>query len=371
MSTVVVHQCPQCGAPIGFDVASQTWQCKYCGGICEKGFQPAVRADAELSAVPTDSAIGFNLPQTCSTMNPQIDPAAQADFEAKAEIFNCPSCGAELMVDANTAATSCAYCNNPTLLKSRLSGAYYPVHIIPLKITKDQAKSLFAKGLKGKPLLPKCFKDQRKLNDAQGVYLPFWLFDCDVAGGMQAKATIVRTYNTARHIVTETSHYDVVREGTSNYRKVPADASKRLDSNQMEMLEPYNYEELCDFNMGYLSGYVAEKYDKVADECFPRVNKRVGDYIQKKLHSTVTGFTSVRVTGANHTVPNCQSNYTLLPVWMLTYNYNGKDWHYAVNGQTGRIVGDLPISKGKLWGWFGGIAVAAMTIITALGGFMA
>ncbi|MCL2547258.1 MAG: hypothetical protein FWE06_08750 [Oscillospiraceae bacterium] len=371
-NNVVIYQCPQCGAPINFDVATQSWLCKYCGGQFEKDLKPNELQQCELGSEPSDSACqaNFHAPSDCGSVNPGIDADIQADYQAHIAMYNCPSCGAEIITDENTVATFCVYCHNPTIIKTRLQGAYYPIKLIPFKVTKEKAEEMFKNSLKRRPLLPKCFKSSRELDFLTGVYLPFWLFDCDVWGGIHAKATNVRTYSTGRHMITETSHFNVTREGECCYAKIPADASKRMDSKMMDMLEPYDYADMCDFSMGFLSGFMAEKYDQTADDVLPRVDARVKEYIEKKLRNTVTGYTTVRLLKTQHKISDCESMYTLLPVWLLSYKYRGQDWLYAINGQTGRIVGDLPISKGRVATWLGGAFAAAMVVVSIVGGFI-
>jgi len=115
----------------------------------------------------------------------------------------------------------------------------------------------------------------------------------------------------------------------------------------MEAVEPFNYNEVRPFAMQYLSGFYAEKYDMDYAAMFPRIQKRATQASDALLRSSMKGYDSISVTRSDIKVMNTHWDYMLLPVWFMTYQYAGKIYEFAINGQSGKFVGNPPISKGK------------------------
>ena len=138
----------------------------------------------------------------------------------------------------------------------------------------------------------------------------------------------------------------------------------------MESLEPFDFSEAVDFSMAYLSGYLADKYDVSSDECNERVNERVKRSSDLVLQSTVQGYDSVVPENVSVQFSGGRKHYALYPVWILNTTWNGEKYTFAMNGQTGKFVGDLPVDKGLFWTYFGsvfaGASVAAYAVFWLL-----
>ena len=142
------------------------------------------------------------------------------------------------------------------------------------------------------------------------------------------------------------------RDVDLNFLKVPADASKKMDDKVMDLLEPYDYSQLRDFNTPYLSGYLAEKYNYTDEEMFPRVQKRAADDTMSYIKSTLREYSSVKYKNQKISIWPKDVHYALLPVWMLCFDYENTERNFIMNGQTGKIIGKPPISKGKVVKWY-------------------
>jgi len=151
-----------------------------------------------------------------------------------------------------------------------------------------------------------------------------------------------------------------------NYLKVPCDASKKMDDNMMDKLEPYNYNNLKDFNMPYLAGFIAEKYDFTDDQLLPRVKERVYSYVDSFLRSTISGYSSVHINRKNINIRKKRADYALMPVWMVCYDYRQAEHIFLMNGQTGKVIGKPPLSKAKIAAWFTGITTGSFIIMQIL-----
>ena len=285
-------------------------------------------------------------------------------------VYSCKSCGGEIVCEDVTAATSCPYCGNPVVFTGNLSGELMPDLVIPFKLDKEAAKEGLRKHLMGKKLLPKVFKDENRINEVKGIYAPFWLFDADADAKIRYHATRTRVWSDSSYNYTETSHYALIREGNLSFDNVPVDGSRKLDDALMESIEPYNFAEAVDFKTAYLSGFLADKYDVTSEQSQPRANERIKRGTENAFMSTTLGYATVVPERSYVKTASGRIRYALLPVWLMTTEWNGKNYTFAMNGQTGKFVGDLPMDKNAFFKylglWLAGITAAAMALLYLL-----
>lgn len=277
--------------------------------------------------------------------------------------YQCKNCGAVLYTDADTTATTCSFCGAGIILSDRLSGTMAPAKVIPFKISKEEATQAFKKWCRGGLLTPKGFMNADRIKNITGMYVPFFLYDVNGVGDLNAACTRVRSYTRGDYIYTETKHYNVYRKANLNYLKIPVDASKKMDDTLMDKLEPFHYDSLKDFQMPYLAGYIAEKYNYDDKQLYPRLRQRAEQYVHQYIRSSIQGYTTTTVTGERIQIQPTHTYYTLFPVWMVCYDYEQAEHTFLMNGQTGKIVGKPPISFGKVAAWFGGISGVSFLLI--------
>ena len=254
---------------------------------------------------------------------------------------------------------------NPVVMMGRLSGLLKPDYVIPFKLDKNAAKAALKNHYKGKKLLPKVFHTENHIDEIRGIYVPFWLFETDADANIRYKATRVRMWSDSRYNYTETSFFSVLRSGTIGFEQVPVDGSTKIPDDLMESIEPFDFSQAVDFQTAYLAGYLADKYDVDAEESIDRANERVRRSTEQALADTVIGYHSVIPQSVNVRLKNGKAKYALLPVWLLTTTFEGKKYVFAMNGQTGRFVGDLPIDKGKYARWFLGLTLGCAALAFA------
>lgn len=302
--------------------------------------------------------------------NDTDEPSHHSTFrENEANEYHCRNCGAVLITDLQTTATTCSFCGAGVVLSDRLTGNLAPAKVIPFTISKEDAQEAFKKWCRKGLLTPKDFMTADRIKNITGLYVPFWLFDLNGKGEVEATCTRVRRYTRGDWIYTETKYYYVYRKVDLNYLRIPCDASKKMDDTMMDKLEPYHYSNLKDFNLPYLAGYLAEKYDYDDNQLLPRVKNRVSSYVDSYIRSTIIGYSSVHYNRKNINIRKKNAYYTLLPVWLVCYDYKQAEHNFAMNGQTGKIVGKPPISMGKVAAWFTGISGGTfilLRILTAL-----
>lgn len=346
MAELREYKCPCCGGAIAFDSTAQKMKCPYCDTEFE--LETLKNYDAELQNEQED------------TMEWHTEAGGQWQ-EGETDglrTFVCKSCGGEIVGDANTAATSCPFCGNPVVMMGQLSGSLKPDVVIPFKMDKKAAKEGLARHLSGKRLLPKVFKDQNHIDEIKGIYVPFWLFDTDADARVRYRATRVRFWSDRDYDYTDTSYYLVYRGGSVGFEHVPVDGSSKMADDLMESIEPYNFDEAVDFQTAYLAGYFADKYDVNEEASIDRANTRVKESTEEAFAETVQGYESVVTENSSIHLKNGTAKYALYPVWLLNTTWNGKQYTFAMNGQTGKFVGDLPVDKAAAIKWTLGLSVA-------------
>ena len=190
-----------------------------------------------------------------------------------------------------------------------------------------------------------------------------------MSASSSANAQKVRTWKVGKNLYTETSHYKLYRSGDIHFEDVTTGA---FDSESKEMLEgilPYPTDSLKEFSMAYLSGYLAKKRTVEHSDVLGEVKERLTNYSSTLLSETMSGYSSVQPQGTQVKMNKVLWDYALLPLWILTYNKDGKIYTYAMNGHTGKVYGELPISRKKLWLLFAIVALG-ITLIGTIGGLL-
>lgn len=349
---VIQYKCPNCGADMAFDSKSGKLACDSCGN------------KETIQSIPQEYVVEENnIDHTSSHNHSEKEQFFQ---EGEVHEYHCNNCGAEVITDSDTTATTCSFCGAGVVLGDRLSGSLSPVKVIPFTISKEEAQAAFKAWCKKGLLTPRGFMTADRIKSITGIYVPFWLYDLDSDGEAHATCTKVRKYTKGDYIYTETSYYDVYRKVDLSYLNIPADASTKMNDKLMDKLEPYHYGDLKSFHTPYLAGYIAEKYNQTDKELYPRVEKRAKNYVDNYIRSTIQGYSSTNYTSKQIDIRQIKADYTLLPVWMVCYDYQQSEHIFAMNGQTGKIVGTPPLSTSKILTWFGGISASVFIIIRLL-----
>lgn len=348
---VIEYKCPCCNAGLRFAGENQQLTCEFCDNTFELD---AVKAYNLTLEAPAQEQVQWE----------QEDTKTWSETEQEnIRSYQCPSCGGEILTDDNTAATFCPYCDNPTIVPNQVSGGLKPDGVIPFKTTKEDAKAAFLKSCKGRPLLPKFFSSDARVEKISGMYVPFWLYDCEARYDGSFKATRIRTWSDSRYNYTKTDHYLLERGADAIFSRIPMDGSRKMDDAYMESIEPYDYNAITEFDMAYLTGYLAESYDIPATDGEERIRQRVEESMKDLIAPSTAGYNTAIPTSRNLKVSHSKASYILMPVWMLNTRYNGKIYTFAMNGQTGKVSGTYPVSRAKALGWFFGVAASVTALV--------
>ena len=352
-NNLLSFKCPSCGAPLTFDSDHGDFLCSYCDSHFD--FETVKNADVNAEA-PFDWG-NYNENVSHEVLEGTVS-------------YVCQSCGAEIVADATTAATRCPYCDNVVLMEPNLSGFIKPNGVIPFQIDQAGLAERIKAFCKGKWLLPKNFITTNKIKEIQGVYVPFWLFDCTCDGNTTYETTKLRHWSDSSYNYTETSYFYATVDGVMSFTRIPVDGSVKMDDALMDSLEPFDYKQLVEFAPGYLSGYLADRFDVNAESSLPRADARVRQSVDHVFRRSLKEFHSVRPLASNLKLDDPSVQYVLLPVYLITSKYAGKAYQFAVNGQTGKVIGSLPISKGRFWGLLLGLGSLLSVIAVLIAWFL-
>lgn len=350
MSDIIEYKCPACGGKLEFNSGAQKMKCPFC----ESEF------DVD-SLKEHDNALESSQPDDMKWDNDAGGDWKDGEAEGM-RVYTCKSCGGEIITDATTAASKCPYCDNPVVMSGNFSGELKPDYVIPFKYDKEAAKKSLNEHISGRKLLPKVFKDQNHIDEIKGVYVPVWLFDADAEGKMLYKGEKIRRWSDEKFSYTERKFYSVQREGVISFELVPVDGSTKMADDLMESIEPFDFSGAVEFQTAYLSGYLADKYDVSAEDSIERANERIRTTTQQIFDGTVSGYDMVNRESSSIKLNNAKAKYALYPVWLLNTTWNGNKYTFAMNGQTGKFVGDLPVDSGAAAKWFFGIAAAVTAV---------
>jgi len=336
MNSAITSKCPNCSAGLIFNADKQRFSCEFClSDFTEEELKAQEREDSG---------------------------AADAEFSDSVDQYYCESCGAEVITDKNTAADFCYYCHNPVVMSRNVSGVYRPSKIIPFKLSRDEAIDHFVKFASSKWFVPRSYLAKEHLSKMTGVYYPFWLTDADTDSAMRAIGKRIRSWRSGDYRYTETKSYDLHRRGRIHFEDIATSALTTEDKAMLEGVLPYPLDEYRDFSMPYLQGFLAKKRDIETADISGEVKHRMDGYASEMLLRTANTYNTVDIKQLDVAILSAHWEYSLMPIWILTYKKKKKTYIYAMNGATGKIYGELPVSIPKLLLFGLGVLAASFAV---------
>lgn len=352
----VTYQCPNCNAALEYDNAGGKFRCFYCDStFTENDIKNIFKGNESISLEENE---------------PELDESQKEteEFTGQSALYTCPNCGAGVICDSLTASTRCHFCHTPVILSGRLSGEFKPDFIIPFATTQDEARENFRKYTRGKFLLPNGFRSEAQINNISALYVPYWLKSGTADVHFTGTGKTIRTWTSGNTRYTHTKVYEVVRDAELEFVRVPYDGSKRINDDLMQSIEPFNYRDLKPFSMSFLSGCAAEKYDVEKQEAARFIDGRIQKASEEEVKRMASVYNVIENASTAVRYRNIDYAYALLPVWFLNYTYKGKDYEFAMNGQTGTMFGELPISGIKRFLYTLGVGLLTAAIAFLIGG---
>jgi len=330
----VSYKCPNCASNLLFDPDARKMVCGFC--------------DTKLS--PDDV--------TLSDSEEEVYYIGE-DWQEETDSYSCNNCGAKVISGDSVTATFCAYCGSPAIIMERISGGAKPVRIIPFTFGREETEKEFLKWCSGKKLLPRKFTSKENIGRLTGMYVPFWLFDYAVDVNVWQDMVYIEKHEQG---LSSVGNLAAQKSGLLIWEKVPIVGSSKMDHRLMQLIEPYNYSQLRAFEMTYLAGFYAERYDVQKELLNHRIKNRVKKFVQDAVlddrdpSRLETNYSDLSI----YHPP--VGEYVLMPVWFMNYKYMGKTFTFLLNGQTGKVAGEFPIS----WAKVGLIALGAYALLAPL-----
>lgn len=354
-SSAKTYKCPSCGGDLEWSPKDQKLKCPYCGSVYDLSVFEKQDSQTEQELDRHEYQRGENAAEK------GYDSSADATDDSSIDprdlrVYRCSVCGAEVVTDKTTIATECAFCGNPVVLTEQLDTKFRPKWIIPFNIPREQVGGIYRNYVKTRPFTPANFRSEATVGRIKGVYVPFWMYRMNMQGNIRARGERVFTREDARYIYTTHQVFSIERGGSLQINDLPVDASTKAPDDAMDSVEPFDYGKKKEFRMPYMAGFLAERYDQDAKECYDRALRRSSATMEEELRSTIRDYASVTVTDRNirEADNTINADYALLPVYLLPVKYKDKDYLFAINGQTGKITGNVPISGGRAAGFFAG-----------------
>ena len=247
-----------------------------------------------------------------------------------------------------------------------------PDYVLPFSIDKKGATERFLSWIGKKKFVPKSFYSKDQIEKLSGIYFPYLLYSCQVDGKLNADAEKNRTWTTGNIQFTEHKKYQVERAGCLDVKNLTRNALLKANRELVEGVLPFEMEKMLPFQMGYLSGFQAQKRDMDGQNFTADAELEVKNYAVEQLKSSISGYATINVKNSETHIRNAKWQYALLPVWALTYKDRQKDkvYYFAMNGQTGKIWGKLPVDKGKLAVLFLEVFIPVFTVLMIGGWFL-
>ncbi|MBR6512543.1 MAG: hypothetical protein IKT24_03645 [Clostridia bacterium] len=363
------YNCPNCSAELYWDAKANALRCEYC----EKEYQPA-ELDALLKKSdqlkgkkeekPTEDR-SEKISRETTDQDKVSDDSSKTD-NADLVVYACQNCGAEVITSKSTVATTCAFCGRAISLTNKLVGDFKPDEVIPFAVDEKKAKDIYKTYAKKGGLTPNAFTKTGVIKKCKGVYVPFWLHSYDETADVVLSCENVKSHKSGDDKIVEHEMYTVNMEVGSRFSSIPTDGLKNLSDELMAQIEPFDYSKLVEFNPAYMAGFYAEEYDENAEQKIGEAKERSKSAVSAQAIDQAGPYMDKSITSYTPTYTNVVSKYAMLPVWMFNVDYKGKLWQFAVNGETGKIAGKLPISKLKVaaaaGGGFLGTQLIAMVI---------
>lgn len=336
--SAITYKCPNCPSALKLDPKTQRFVCDYCQSSFSieelKGASPKAESNAD---------------------------------KAAARLYHCQNCGAEVFTDDTTAATFCVYCHSPVVLSGQLAGEFMPDQVIPFSVEKESVTKEMMNWCKKKRFIDDAFFDQAQVEKLSGVYFPYFIVDGKTKGSLRRQGQKVKVWTQGDYRYTQTDTYQIEREGEIAFEDIPINALSKDHTYILSGIQPFNQKKAIPFSMPYLSGFLADKRNVSQSDVMPEVKETAAGFTSRLLNETVTAYSNYGPATETASLEKTVFSYVLMPAWLLTYRFGKEQYYFAMNGESGKIAGRVPLSQKKLSILFGAVTASVFALMMALG----
>ncbi len=341
--------CPACGAEAVWTPAKQALVCPYCGTVSPAELKQDGSLVEENDLVSALRSI----------------PDDQRGWAAVRKTVKCQSCHAISVFDEKRVAQSCDFCGSPAIIAVDDVGApIRPGSQLPFKVDQGRVREDIRRWYGSHFWAPNALGGKAMTDTLHGLYLPFWTFDAHAECPWEAEAGYYYYETDSKGNRTRYTRWEYASgHVSSDFDDVLVPASKGVHLALLEKLQPFpTTTDLLPYDPGYLSGWVVEQYQIDLVQAAQDSRQRMDAILRSQCTSEIPGDTS-RNLQIFPEYSGLTFKHVLLPVWLLTYTYGSKTYQVAVNGATGKISGEYPLSWVK-------ITIAIVILLIILGIFM-
>ena len=335
-------KCSNCAAKLEFKPGTTNLKCPYCGT------ENKIEVDKEELKNALREIDFFKF----------ISDSSNAEIPREENKYvKCTACGAETSVDAKMVSSECPFCGTPLVLdKSQMKSVITPAAVAPFKITKNQSIESFHKWMKKLWWLPSKTKEYAKPNKMQGLYVPYWTYDSrthtSYSGQRGDNYQVTETYTdssgqTQTRTVTKTRWTTVSGNVHVNFDDILVVGTDSLPQKHVYALKPWHLNELLPYDKKYLSGFKSEGYDVDVKNGFEKAKSIMNDDIVNAIKRDIGGDKQM-ISSKNISYNDVTFKHILLPIWISSYKFKEKVYRFVVNGQTGKVKGERPVSVMKI-----------------------
>ena len=343
------YNCQNCGAELYWDVQASCLKCRFC----DSEYQVSDFEDGTIAEEPVKS-------------EDAEQEFVNTEVSEEMVVYECKNCGGEVVALKTTMATICPYCSEAISITSKSVGEFRPEICIPFQKDKKAAMELYKNYVSQSFLTPKAFKEQSVIEKIQGLFVPFHLHTIKD----KASHTFHGERHTSRRVgydrITTHRIYNLNVCASGEFERVPTDAAAGIQNDLMDALEPFDYTGLKDYNPAYMAGFLAEQRDDDPAKMDERAEERVKEGMEARARGAFSGYLGMNLVDKNDIIENHKSEYAMIPVWLLNVNHEGIKYTFAINGQSGKVVGKLPVDKKKLALIGAGVFIATDLIVALI-----
>ncbi|MCA9056942.1 MAG: zinc ribbon domain-containing protein, partial [Planctomycetaceae bacterium] len=277
--------------------------------------------------------------------------------------FRCESCGAEVGTDPNHRSYVCPFCDSTFVVEfsPERTGRQRPEFVIGFAVTPEQALQTFQRWISSNAWFrPGDLKSAQIAEKLKGVYLPFWSFSmlavsqwsASIGENWDRKETYTTTNSkgeteTHTRTVTETEWWPLAGNHHQYYSGYLISGSRGLSQHEADRIKPFHLTALSRYQPSFLAGWLSEEYSVSREEALELCRREFYQWEQQNVAAFLPGDRH-RQLSVSTRFHHEESDLCLLPVYVLSYRYQNKLYRFLVNGQTGKHVGDKPVSGRRI-----------------------
>ena len=323
-------KCPNCAGTIEYDPDTRKLTCPYCGYMREI---PAPETAGEIEELDFESA----------------KLRKSLDWGTSTKQLICKNCAAEAMYDEAETAGCCPFCGSTQVMPvDNDENIMAPQGVVPFEVSNEKAGTMFSNWLKGRFFAPKAAKESCKPENFQGLYLPYWTYDTNTTSSYNAKLGFDKRQGDK--VITDWRNYSGIYQEFIDDEVVYA--SKKTKNQFINNVSVFDFSKLRPYDPQFISGFVAERYTVGLDEGWDMakvtIRRKLESHLSEKLRRQ---HHADRVSDLKMSTSydDITFKYILAPIWIANYKYSGKEYSFAVNGQTGKVSGSAPVSPWKVF----------------------